>query len=120
MEFRACSCYFVFFFFSSRRRHTRFDCDWSSDVCYSDLDTEQGRIVDDEEIKKAITSERPYRQWLDEHLVHLADLPPRSEERRVGKECRSRWSPDHYKKKKRADTLDASCQNVMTTLGRCN
>src|SRR2546430_9151373 len=26
------------FFFSSRRRHTRFDCDWSSDVCSSDLD----------------------------------------------------------------------------------
>src|SRR2546427_4311857 len=32
------SCfYFFFFFFSSRRRHTRFDCDWSSDVCSSDL-----------------------------------------------------------------------------------
>src|SRR2546430_12418258 len=29
-----CMC---FFFFSSRRRHTRFDCDWSSDVCSSDL-----------------------------------------------------------------------------------
>src|SRR6266853_3897626 len=28
----------LFFFFSSRRRHTRFDCDWSSDVCSSDLD----------------------------------------------------------------------------------
>src|SRR5260370_10821720 len=28
---------FVFFFFSSRRRHTRFKCDWSSDVCSSDL-----------------------------------------------------------------------------------
>src|SRR2546430_14346370 len=28
-----------FFFFSSRRRHTRFDCDWSSDVCSSDLET---------------------------------------------------------------------------------
>src|SRR2546430_2805999 len=28
-----------FFFFSSRRRHTRFDCDWSSDVCSSDLMT---------------------------------------------------------------------------------
>src|SRR5256886_3824940 len=28
---------FVVFFFSSRRRHTRFDCDWSSDVCSSDL-----------------------------------------------------------------------------------
>src|SRR2546427_1513821 len=27
----------AFFFFSSRRRHTRFDCDWSSDVCSSDL-----------------------------------------------------------------------------------
>src|SRR5688572_22731 len=31
--------YFFFFFFSSRRRHTRFDCDWSSDVCSSDLDS---------------------------------------------------------------------------------
>src|SRR5205085_7246680 len=34
-----------FFFFSSRRRHTRFDCDWSSDVCSSDLrkrDRERG------------------------------------------------------------------------------
>src|SRR2546427_4977458 len=35
-------CYYsrfvlFFFFFSSRRRHTRFDCDWSSDVCSSDL-----------------------------------------------------------------------------------
>src|SRR2546430_5766771 len=33
-----------FFFFSSRRRHTRFDCDWSSDVCSSDL-MENGREV---------------------------------------------------------------------------
>src|SRR2546427_8686293 len=31
------SCFYLFFFFSSRRRHTRFDCDWSSDVCSSDL-----------------------------------------------------------------------------------
>src|SRR3990167_5860932 len=29
--------FFFCFFFSSRRRHTRFDCDWSSDVCSSDL-----------------------------------------------------------------------------------
>src|SRR2546430_2881966 len=34
-------CYF--FFFSSRRRHTRFDCDWSSDVCSSDLLLSNGR-----------------------------------------------------------------------------
>src|SRR5688572_31027843 len=33
-----CRISFFFFFFSSRRRHTRFDCDWSSDVCSSDLD----------------------------------------------------------------------------------
>src|SRR2546427_13042158 len=32
-----------FFFFSSRRRHTRFDCDWSSDVCSSDLRRESAR-----------------------------------------------------------------------------
>src|SRR2546427_42793 len=31
------TCVCIFFFFSSRRRHTRFDCDWSSDVCSSDL-----------------------------------------------------------------------------------
>src|SRR5689334_24559136 len=30
-------CFFFFFFFSSRRRHTRWNCDWSSDVCSSDL-----------------------------------------------------------------------------------
>src|SRR2546430_8123018 len=36
------SCIIMFFFFfSSRRRHTRFDCDWSSDVCSSDLAREE-------------------------------------------------------------------------------
>src|SRR6266853_2902292 len=34
--------FFFFFFFSSRRRHTRFDCDWSSEVCSSDLGVEWG------------------------------------------------------------------------------
>src|SRR3989475_12436048 len=34
---------FSVFFFSSRRRHTRFDCDWSSDVCSSDLLAGRGR-----------------------------------------------------------------------------
>src|SRR2546430_3635037 len=33
------------FFFSSRRRHTRFDCDWSSDVCSSDLSFENARLT---------------------------------------------------------------------------
>ena len=39
------------------------------------VDTEQGRIIEDEEIKRQFASERPYRAWLDEHLVHLEDLP---------------------------------------------
>src|SRR2546430_11934967 len=34
-----------FFFFSSRRRHTRFDCDWSSDVCSSDLFLTAGLVA---------------------------------------------------------------------------
>src|SRR6266571_543950 len=42
MFFRSVSCYFCFFFFSSRRRHTRLTCDWSSDVCSSDLDSRSG------------------------------------------------------------------------------
>src|SRR2546430_5064756 len=41
-----------FFFFSSRRRHTRFDCDWSSDVCSSDLTTT--RVI-----RSALISARP-------------------------------------------------------------
>jgi glutamate synthase (NADPH/NADH) large chain len=39
------------------------------------VDTEQGRIIGDEEIKQALAAERPYREWLDQHLVHLEDLP---------------------------------------------
>ena len=39
------------------------------------VDTEQGRIIDDDEIKQEICNARPYRQWLDAHLVHLSDLP---------------------------------------------
>src|SRR2546430_11369460 len=35
-----------FFFFSSRRRHTRFDCDWSSDVCSSDLGVADVQLLD--------------------------------------------------------------------------
>ncbi len=43
------------------------------------VDTEQGRIIGDEEIKRAVATEHPYRVWLDEHLVHLKDLPPAAE-----------------------------------------
>ena len=43
------------------------------------VDTEQGRIIDDAEIKRTVVTERPYRQWLDQYLVHLKDLPPAPE-----------------------------------------
>src|SRR5580692_12273830 len=51
--------YFFFFFFSSRRRHTRFDCDWSSDVCSSDLG---GRAVGciDQQDRLTLVRDEPY------------------------------------------------------------
>jgi glutamate synthase domain-containing protein 2/glutamate synthase domain-containing protein 1/glutamate synthase domain-containing protein 3 len=39
------------------------------------VDTAQGRIVEDEEIKHSLATARPYRQWLDEYQIHLDDLP---------------------------------------------
>src|SRR5262245_66655446 len=84
--------YFFFFFFSSRRRHTRCLSDWSSDVCSSDL----SRVARASPTTSgAATNKHP-------------GVPSnrRSEERRVGKECRSRWSPYHEKKKERRKQED--------------
>jgi glutamate synthase (ferredoxin) len=39
------------------------------------IDTEQGRIVADEEIKQQIATEKPYAQWIEQHMVPLANLP---------------------------------------------
>src|SRR5207302_5962802 len=78
---------FFFFFFSSRRRHTRFSRDWSSDVCSSDL------------ARGPVRGGDPTRAAADAaHARRAGGARParaRSEERRVGKECRSRWSPYH-------------------------
>ena len=41
------------------------------------IDTAEGRIVDDEEIKTTLAAEHPYAEWLDEGLVELDDLPDR-------------------------------------------
>src|SRR6266511_3803051 len=68
-----------FFFYPSRRRHTRFSRDWSSDVCSSDL----GFLLNGRQVKM---------RGVDRGAPGGLD---RSEERRVGKECRSRWSPYH-------------------------
>ncbi len=43
------------------------------------VDTEQGRIIEDDEIKRGVTTQRPYGQWLADHQVHLDDLPPAPE-----------------------------------------
>jgi glutamate synthase (ferredoxin) len=43
------------------------------------VDTEQGRIIGDDEIKREIATQRPYQQWLDEYQIHLDDLPPAPE-----------------------------------------
>src|SRR5690349_23019837 len=88
---------FIFFFFSSRRRHTRSLRDWSSDVCSSDLSQPSsiaGGAPDLLRYRNEKTAARLATQrWFQEdaYLSHLN----RSEERRVGKECRSRWSPYH-------------------------
>src|SRR5207302_6448080 len=83
--FSLCLIYFLFFFFffSSRRRHTRFSRDWSSDVCSSDLyeSRDQGISIDAGFIIVMVPRTPAARNDF------------RSEERRVGKECRSRWSP---------------------------
>src|SRR5438034_9974047 len=91
----------VFFFFSSRRRHTRSLCDWSSDVCSSDL---LGAVGLDNPVP--IVSFVPLMMFAIlfglsmDYEVFLMSRMQRSEERRVGKECRSRGSRESCKERK--------------------
>src|SRR5690242_21107599 len=84
-------CIFLFFFFSSRRRHTRLTCDWSSDVCSSDLGSLDGKPGTFS--TQVATAGDPVAAA--EQAIAQIVSQVRSEERRVGKECRSRWSPYH-------------------------
>src|SRR5205085_6922465 len=52
----------------SRRRHTRFDCDWSSDVCSSDLDRRTQFASD----RTLLAAERTYAAWVRTALAALA------------------------------------------------
>src|SRR3712207_7702002 len=98
----------MFFFFSSRRRHTRYWRDWSSDVCSSDLFEIKGsgmRMgggakpfgVDAARVPSLVRRLIDGgAEWRGFHIFAGSQaLAARSEERRVGKECRSRWSPYH-------------------------
>src|SRR5262245_64612667 len=110
--FASVQMYFLYFFFSSRRRHTRCLSDWSSDVCSSDLGTSP--IMDFNVVvlpaplrpSNVTTSpsctwkSTPCRTWLSPYQALSPFTSSRSEERRVGKECRSRWAGSHQDKKK--------------------
>src|SRR5690242_21307643 len=95
--------FLFFFFFSSRRRHTRLTCDWSSDVCSSDLAQNplEGRACFGRKRVGPPVRRRVARRILRDHPVaksreireRFRGRKFRSEERRVGKECRSRWTP---------------------------
>src|SRR5256885_10874229 len=95
------------FFFSSRRRHTRLQGDWSSDVCSSDLPGQAlggGRLHGcvSRGKQRGVTRRRlapsgsRFGVTLRAARRLIATVAAlRSEERRVGKEGRSRWSPYH-------------------------
>src|SRR5206468_8276224 len=87
-------CFYFFFFFSSRRRHTRSDRDWSSDVCSSDLNNDAAAAQNLPVDRRAILRCTPPFCAISTALPGWArSAGRRSEERRVGKESRSRRSP---------------------------
>src|SRR5436305_14252670 len=97
--------FWLFFFFSSRRRHTRCGRDWSSDVCSSDLQHDRRRAIARAEL--AHHRERLAHRLTGFERAHARSLHggairhrigERSEERRVGK-CRCRWWADNATKK---------------------
>src|SRR2546430_7675305 len=95
-------CMTEFFFFFKQKTAYEIDCDWSSDVCSSDLRAHHRR--DQPATADARWSEFPEHDQLSVRQNSGPSGPRcqqpreagfRSEERRVGKECRSRWSPYH-------------------------
>src|SRR5256885_10403198 len=106
----------LIFVVSSRRRHTRLQGDWRSDVCSSDLrgwtpetlwrayetlEKDRVRGASDRRLLTDVVRLVRFALRQEDVLVPNAERVNeqfaqwRSEERRVGKECRSRWSPYH-------------------------
>ena len=103
--------FFFFFFFKQKTAYEIGTGDWSSDVCSSDL-AAHDKILNRELARSGLDS---HRQNWSKYSRHVTEPDPhkrdrligsaamregvsardRSEERRVGKECRSRWSPYH-------------------------
>src|SRR5438046_10477343 len=99
-----------FFFFSSRRRHTRLVSDWSSDVCSSDLSAPGRSRRVQTPVGTGGAADRSGLGGAPALEVSQAVLPRRSEERRVGKECRSGWW--WYDVKENEELSDKSCASV--------
>src|SRR5947209_18003680 len=100
------------FFFSSRRRHTRYWRDWSSDVCSSDLGPTRRRPAVRPIAERTKTIVSP---WMT--ATSGVGTPTRSEERRVGKECRARRAPSPYKKDQshaRRRQVESDAQDTVT------
>src|SRR5690606_39586741 len=90
----------VILFFSSRRRHTRFSRDWSSDVCSSDLAVGQPLLKFGQETQDVVGTAPGNRlHWKTLEWYEVNTGSERSEERRVGKGCRERWELYHENKK---------------------
>ena len=84
-----CSSDLIFFFFKQKTAYEIYQCDWSSDVCSSDLSQENRPTAMIGQDSRMVAVKRMARQ------LGLRVPEDRSEERRVGKERRSRWSPYH-------------------------
>src|SRR5207253_3727634 len=99
----------LYFFFSSRRRHTRWPRDWSSDVCSSDLSTTPRSMLSaggpQPHMPGFAVPPRKARAGsrlcapLACTLVDFGGWRSRSEERRVGKEGRARGAGEHWKER---------------------
>src|SRR5690625_7576375 len=99
------------FFFSSRRRHTRWPRDWSSDVCSSDL-----RLCERDPARKVGGPADLHGPQPPADDTRVEEEPLRSEERRVGKECRARGGAVPCKETgTQAEASSASKESIETS-----